>query len=193
MGYDKSEQVKAHYADWAPSYDSTTADYGYVGPSSAAKELARHLDDRHAPILDIGCGTGLVGQALTTLGYTCIDGTDLSEEMIAECQSKGCYRDLRCDDLLKGIDLPAESHEAVICVGTFGPLGPEVLPHALRQVRPGGMACISVNEIFLDKHDFEAAIDAICDNRTWRRLSQGMFPHLTEGGHAALITVLGRV
>jgi predicted TPR repeat methyltransferase len=192
MAYDERDEVSKHYADWAKSYDADTADYGYVGPASAVQELAKHLEDRQASVLDIGCGTGLVGVALAEMGFSCIDGTDLSEEMIEVCRGKQCYRHLQRDDLLVGIDLPEGSHDAVICVGTFGPLGTDVLPNALRQVRPGGIACISVNEIFLAKQDFAAAFDALCKTEEWHLVSQGMFPHLTEGGHEALITVLGR-
>jgi len=192
MAYDNTVQVSELYADWASNYDADTADYGYVGPVSAVQELAKHLEDWQASVLDIGCGTGLVGVALAEMGFTCVDGTDLSEEMIEVCRGKGIYRQLRCDDLLVGIDLPEASYDAVICVGTFGPLGTDVLPNALRQVRSGGIACVSVNEIFLAEQDFAGAFDRLCKTGQWRLVSQGMFPHLTEGGHKALITVLGR-
>jgi hypothetical protein len=81
----------------------------------------------------------------------------------------------------------------VISVGTFGPLGPDVLPNALRQVRRGGHACISVNEVFLDTHDFAAAFDALCADGGWRIDASDTRAHLLEGGHNALVTVLTRL
>ena len=57
------------YENWADSYEQTLATYGYVTPKRCAEALSRHLTDITAPILDIGCGTGLSGLALKNAGF----------------------------------------------------------------------------------------------------------------------------
>ena len=41
--------------------DVTSASDQYFGPAMVAEELANVCDNRHAKILDVGAGTGLVG------------------------------------------------------------------------------------------------------------------------------------
>ena len=45
---------------------------------SIAKAMDKHLDSKKALILDLGCGTGLVGEALKELDYPHVDGVDFS-------------------------------------------------------------------------------------------------------------------
>ena len=45
----------------ACTQDVTSADDQYFGPAMVAEELANVCDDKHAKILDVGAGTGLVG------------------------------------------------------------------------------------------------------------------------------------
>lgn len=41
--------------------------------------------------MDIGCGTGLLGKAMSKAGFTSIDGVDMSEEMLRQAEKKGVY------------------------------------------------------------------------------------------------------
>ena len=43
----------------------------------------------------MGCGTGLVGQALKELGYTSIVGVDASSGMLETAGKKEAYRELK--------------------------------------------------------------------------------------------------
>jgi predicted TPR repeat methyltransferase len=56
-------------------------------------------------VIDIGCGTGLAGQALTGHGFTIIDGLDYSAEMLKVAAGHGIYRKLIEADLTKSLDL----------------------------------------------------------------------------------------
>ena len=193
MDYADTSSVRAHYDLWAEAYDEDTGRYGYIGPENAARVLADHLPGTGASVLDVGCGTGLVGLALSRLGFTHLDGTDLSDQMIAKCKATCVYRSLFCEDLLEGVSVEDGSYDAVISVGTFGPLGPNALAPALAPVKRGGVACISVNEIFLDGHDFDAAFEALSESGAWRIEAREVVPHLVEGNHNAHVTVLRRL
>ena len=53
------------YARWANTYESGfVADEGYVYHHGVAAAFLEHFISRNEPILDVGCGTGLVGEAL---------------------------------------------------------------------------------------------------------------------------------
>lgn len=190
ISYDDAKQVASHYARWAEQYDRDTESYGYVGPRSAAHALSRHLEPATAGrILDIGCGTGLTGLALRELGYTKIDGSDLSPEMLTLATKKGVYDNTSIDDLLSGLSHAADSYDVAIAVGTFGPVGPKAFPQCLRVVRPGGLLCISVHDMFYEAKGFSTLFDRLVVEGQIEVLELGRQPHLLEGAHDAFVGV----
>ena len=54
-------------------------------------------------VVDLGCGTGLVGVAFRDLGETLV-GIDLSKNMVRLAQDKGVYDQLYVDDLVSGLN-----------------------------------------------------------------------------------------
>ena len=52
-------------------------DAGYTGPKTVAGHLARLVPNKDAKILDIGCGTGLVGEEVT-----CVMCKDFLQDVI---------------------------------------------------------------------------------------------------------------
>jgi len=69
--------------EWSQSHQQDlVGNLGYTGHLIAANALAEFAPVKAAAIADIGCGTGLVGKALKTLGYSHIDGIDFSEKML---------------------------------------------------------------------------------------------------------------
>ena len=89
---DTAEKTHAFYRDWAASYDEEVRASGYASPARTAAAMAEAAGDLTAPFLDLGCGTGLAGEAFRQAGFTTIDGTDFSEEMLAAAETKGIYR-----------------------------------------------------------------------------------------------------
>ncbi|SMF43293.1 Methyltransferase domain-containing protein [Tistlia consotensis] len=135
------EDTRALYDDWAADYDAELLGAkGYVGPVETAKVVAEALPDRTAALLDIGCGTGLVGAALAGHGFSAIDGVDLSPAMLERARAKGVYRRLFAGDLLAGLDLPDHAYDAAVGVGVFSVshIAVPALDELLRLVRPGG-------------------------------------------------------
>ncbi len=145
------------YGDWASTYDeSFGVAWGYIAP----REIAAILKAEIAPdarILDIGCGTGLVGENLRGLA---VDGLDITPEMLTVAREKGLYRALMLDDLTKALDIPDASYDAIISCGTFthGHVGPECLPELLRITRAGAVfACGTIGPV-LDGAGFGSAL-----------------------------------
>lgn len=158
--------VRSFYDEAAAKYDDILLEeIGYVSPTVCAEAIAPHLPEKSARIIDLGCGTGLAGAALSTLGYTHIDGIDFSNEMLAAARGRGCYTNLAIGDLNARLDVADGAYAAALSVGV---LGQHVLPPALdecvRIVEPGGIVCFSVNERAFEGHGFRDKVDALVDD-----------------------------
>lgn len=140
------EEVAALYDRWADTYDAEMAAAGYRHPSIALALLARHLPRGATPVLDAGCGTGLVGEWLGIVGYPEIEGLDLSTGMLERAKAKGAYA--RLHNLALGGPLPfADGHFAgIVSAGVFttGHVGAEGLDELIRICRPGGTIVLTV-------------------------------------------------
>ena len=161
------ERVRSFYDDWARHYDLDTASAEYSGPPIAARLLQNHLPDKDGKLLDAGCGTGLVGVELQALGYTRIDGFDLSPVMTAQAAATGAYGNLRGEvDMMRAATYyPAESFDAVLSIGVFtlGHVPPEALPELLQLVRGGGLLLVSTRTHYYDETDFQQVVDDLLE------------------------------
>lgn len=131
----------AIYDEWASRYDADLLDeYGYAAHRLAVDALIPMLGDLSEPVVDYGCGTGLVGVELRARGVATIDGVDYSPGMLAESSQKGVYRTLVEADLTQPVDIADGAYAAMICVGVMGAghLVPEHFAELFRTVRRGG-------------------------------------------------------
>jgi predicted TPR repeat methyltransferase len=80
------------FDDYAPRFDAhLISNLGYCGPALIAGALTRAAPGRrfgHA--LDLGCGTGLMGEAIRARADH-LTGVDLSRAMIAKARERGLY------------------------------------------------------------------------------------------------------
>jgi SAM-dependent methyltransferase len=137
---DKAEQIDG-YDQWAADYDKDLWSYGYISPGLAAALIERHGGRSLQPILDVGCGTGLVGEYLGHLGYDAVDGLDLSQGMLDAAASKEVYRALYRMKIGETLDIESDSYGCIVTTGTFtvGHVGPEGYAELIRICRPGGL------------------------------------------------------
>ncbi|KAB2901709.1 MAG: tetratricopeptide repeat protein [Dokdonella sp.] len=124
LGGELPEQVEADYIrklfdDFAARFESTLVDaLAYSAPKVLPRFLAAHGADDASRILDLGCGTGLMGAALAAPGRT-IDGVDLSERMLAHARAKGVYRELHAAELLQFLKGSRQRWDLVIAADVF--------------------------------------------------------------------------
>ena len=144
-----SEELADAYRLWADQYDQDTVDVmGYVGPEVAARMLDAHLDSKDCRVLDAGCGTGLVGEVLNRMGYENLDAMDFSGDMLSEAEKKAVYNRLLQEDMNTSLNIPDDTYDATICVGTFtyAHVGPEAFEELIRVTRPEGHICFTVRD-----------------------------------------------
>ena len=117
----------------------------YFGADLVAGGLRRHAGRDGLDILDIGCGTGLVGAALRDLAGR-LDGVDLSPAMLEKAKAKGVYDELFQGDLVSFLAGCVDRYDAVVGAATlihFGDL--EALFQAVfRSLRAQGLFVFTV-------------------------------------------------
>lgn len=158
---DKPDDHRDFYREFAAHYDRSFAGaLGYIYPVAIADAIgAARLAD--GPVLDVGCGTGLVAEAIHKLRPDLvIHGVDLSPDMLDKARGKGHYDALFEADLTADISHLAGGYAALVSAGTFtlGHLGPEPLSPLLEQCLPGAMAIIGVNRQHFEAEGFEAVL-----------------------------------
>ncbi len=116
--------------------------------------------------MDAGAGTGLVGEALSQLGYTDLVAIDLSPGMLEEARRKQVYGEFHQMVLGETLDFETAVFDAVISVGVFtlGHAPASAFDELVRVTKPGGHIVFSLrtdayeSDGFKEKHDgLEAA------------------------------------
>lgn len=195
-GLETPEDNVRLYRDWADSYeDEFMASHGYVYHVKVAEVFAEMADRSDSPVLDVGCGTGVVGADLAGRGPWAIDGLDISAEMLIKAAEKRnrvgepVYGSLIEADLTKPLSIADDVYGAVISSGTFtmGHVGPEALTELVRIVRSGGLLVFGVNSEFYVERDFDAHLGRLATQslaREERRVEVPMYDR-DDHEHAA--------
>ena len=171
------------YDEWSGSYDDHLLDeFGYISPEVAASALAAESDSRDLAVMDYGCGTGLVGEALGRLGFSRIDGIDVSAGMLARARAKGVYRNLVCVDLTHRIALDDAVYDAATCIGSMGAgdVGAQQPPELLRPLSPGAPFVIIMNATYYLDGGFERAFRQLEKEGLWRIRRLEEFNYMSE-------------
>ena len=87
--------VQKLFDNFADNYEQVLGRIGYSTP----RELRTITGDIKGTIVDLGCGTGLVGEAYQTSGAKLI-GIDISAKILEKAREKHIYQELICDNLL---------------------------------------------------------------------------------------------
>ena len=189
------QETKALYKDWADSYDDTMSNHDYQTPQRCADALMRHLSDISAPIFDVGCGTGISGQALSDAGFTVIDGSDISDEMVAKARSRDrVYRHLSVVSLETPFNF-GDDYAAITAMGVIADkhAPPEAISQLLQKLPVGGLLVFSLNNHTLENPAYMAACDGAVETGEAELLEQALGPHIVKLGMTSRIMVMRRL
>ena len=137
-----------HYDSWAKQYEKELLeDYGYCAHIISSKAFSNYELRKSCNIIDIGCGTGLVGESLKSSGFLNISGLDVSSKMIAIAKKKQIYREFYQKKIENLEGIISKPFEALICVGSFGlgHIGPESLELLVKLVKKNSLIIIFMN------------------------------------------------
>ena len=159
-----------HYDSWAENYDKELlGQYGYCAHKLAVHAFAKTQSDRGASVIDVGCGTGLVGIELSQLGYKVIDGVDISRGMLDKSASLGIYRKL-IHRRIGSDELPVlVGYSGVISVGSFGlgHMGQEDIERLIEMAAPNAPIVIFMNAEPFDSQAYILTLDRLSAAGLW--------------------------
>jgi predicted TPR repeat methyltransferase len=145
------EATKAHiralFDHFAQRFDQTLrGDLAYRGPE-IIKAAIETLETTDLRILDLGCGTGLCGEAIRPFAKT-LDGVDLSPLMIEKAAKRGIYDYLEAGEAVEFLNASQAKYELIVAGDVLvylGDLDP-IFSAAFIALKPGGRFIFTVEE-----------------------------------------------
>jgi predicted TPR repeat methyltransferase len=145
--------VKTLFDDYAGYYDEAMVDQlGYRAPAHLRALAGRMMSDAKAPmrILDLGCGTGLTGEAFKDWAEGgVLDGIDLSPGMAEKARARGIYNNLIVEDFETALSAPGPFYDLVVAGDALiynGDLD-AVFFGAASRLKPGGFFLFTVEKM----------------------------------------------
>jgi ubiquinone/menaquinone biosynthesis C-methylase UbiE len=158
------------YQEWAADYDDDNDNLlGTVSQPMSVQILQEYVKNKELKIIDVGCGTGLVGRELERAGFSNFDGIDISKEMIDIAKQRG-YSNLFIGSLNDKLPFTDSEYDAALCVGVFthGHVGSDRLDELARIVKPGGIICFTINEGVYASYGFNSKIERLESKHVWK-------------------------
>jgi predicted TPR repeat methyltransferase len=144
-----SQYVEQTFDAFANSFESVLGRLKYCGPQLVQDHLATlDLPASSLSILDLGCGTGMVGEVMKPYARELV-GVDLSQAMLDRSAEKQVYRQLHKSDITEFLLTTGEHYDLIACMDTFIYLGrlDEILALIYGKLTIGGMLLFSTEKL----------------------------------------------
>lgn len=174
----ESDYIRGLFDDFADRFESTLVNsLGYGVPNRLPVFLAEQGVEAFTDILDLGCGTGLMGVELAGGGRR-IDGVDLSERMLAVAREKKVYRDLHAAEVLAFLQATQQQWDLIVAADVFVYIGAlkSIFAAAWQRLRPGGHFVFSI-----ERSD-GAETQLVAETGRYRHQPQALCAALEEAG-----------
>ena len=135
------------YKNFAESYESRMCDdLKYAGPERLQDGIKAVIGDKSGlTMLDLGCGSGLMG-VNTKWRAAELTGVDLSPEMIELARARNIYDRLEVAEITGWLDQGNTPFDLIVCSDCliyFGDLG-QIVKSAERRLKPGSVFAFSM-------------------------------------------------
>lgn len=118
------ENVVLLFDSYSDNFDASLVDnLDYKGPQILLNQYLRRSGNKVDKLLDLGCGTGLSGEAFSFLANTMV-GVDLSEGMLSKAKLKNIYFNLVCSDIVNFLEIDEpKKYDLILCADTITYIG----------------------------------------------------------------------
>ena len=186
------DEIAKQYRSLAYGYDRNMDDIGFQTPSQLSLILSlMAIEGSDAPILDVGCGSGITGQVFRDHGFTNIHGCDLLTEMLWIAMQKDLFKTLtKCDMHELKSHLPG-GFDIVSCLAVLDhsdrPV--EVIRQLIDITRPGGMIIFSERDDLAHKYRLHQELDKLDNEGCSVILRATGLPYCTKSKERERLTV----
>lgn len=135
------------FDEYADSFDEHLVDTLKYDAPSKLMGLLNPSSNGEFELLDMGCGTGLMGRLLKPYAKKII-GIDLSKEMLARAKLTGAYDELFAEDIFEFLNKCSDQFDLVVAADVFIYIGElsNIFMALSRIVKVGGLFCFSVEK-----------------------------------------------
>lgn len=148
-----ADYVRTVFDGYAERFETHLIGLGYRVPGLVRAAAQAHLPlaagETIGPVLDLGCGTGLLAVALSGLPLAPLVGVDLSPRMLALAATKRLYSELHESEICAFLASDARRWRLILAADVFcyiGALEP-VLAAAHPRLLPGGRLIFSAEQL----------------------------------------------
>lgn len=180
------KELAQRYDQWATDYDQDMVEvFGSVGPQKTVEVFVKYVPT-DAKILEVGAGTGLVGQLLYQQGYHHVDALDISWQMLEEARKKNVYHELYQGTLGQPLDLASDSYQGIMAKGVFAPghAPSSAFDELIRITRKRGIIIFTLRTDYYETSEFPDKQKSLEISGHWKLLEQtepfAMWPKATQ-------------
>jgi predicted TPR repeat methyltransferase len=149
------DYVREVFDQYSERFEESLVDtLGYQVPNQLRQLLQRRQEGRRFHrALDLGCGTGLCGEAFGDLAERLI-GVDLSPKMLAVAKEKKVYEQLHDREIIEYLREANDIFELIIAADVFGYVGDleEVFSLLRQRITEDGCCCFSTEAIAAESY-----------------------------------------
>ena len=176
------DNIAEHYNELSSHYEEIYLRAGWHDPLKCAELAKSCIGDaaEAAQVLDMGCGTGLVGQYLVERGFKTVVGIDASAGMIEKARTKNTYSELHELFLGRPDTFPEQFHgrfDVITASGILaeGHLDNRVFDEMLMALKTGGYAIFATRTMYLTQYDYISKITELTNASKWKLVQELTF------------------
>jgi SAM-dependent methyltransferase len=179
--------VRDKYDKWVSFYDQEHYDNGWTILLNHIAYILVSYFKKDDLILDIGCGTGLLGRELSSYGLKNLQGLDISQQSLDILKNLNIYKALHLEELGKTLSFADNTFDALVSSGVFTrnqvPL--ESSQELIRILKPGGIFAVVLR--VEDNDLYYKPIKNYCAMEMWQEVLKTRISVLQSCNHELII------